>query len=178
MVESIEELAGLATSANEAVRNARLKILGFPGQGLVSEPIKIVQAPRLTMIVYELGGNNRQIYTDGRTLPAAFSLPAYFGYSVGHWERDTFVVRTAGFNGKNILDGALHPESDQMRVMERFHRRDFGHLDVEMTFNDPKNYTRPFTIRVPHKLLADEDIFEMFPENEKDCAHIRGAQAK
>ena len=151
---------------------------GFPGAGLLSEPIKIVQAPRLTMILYEVGGNHRQIYTDGRQLPTEFNLPAYFGYSVGHWERDTFVVETAGFNGKTVLDASGHPESEQMRVIERFHRPDFGHLDMEMTFNDPKNYTRPFTIRVPHNLLADGDIFEMFPENEKDCAHIRGAQGK
>jgi hypothetical protein len=85
-------------------------------------------------------------------------------------------IAIKALNGK-ILDASGHPESDQMRVIERFHRRDCGHLDVEMTFNDPKNYTRPFTIRVPHNLLADEDIFEMFPENEKDCARIRGAQA-
>ena len=88
------------------------------------------------------------------------------------------MVETAGFNGKTILDASGHPESEQMRVIERFQRRDFGHLDLEMTFNDPKNYTRPLTIRVPHNLLADQDIFEMFPENEKDCARIRGAQAK
>ena len=152
--------------------------IGFPSQGLLSEPIKIVQGPRLTMILYELGGHYRQIYVDGRRLPAEFNLPAYFGYSVGHWESDTFIVETAGFNGKTILDGSLHPESEQMRVTERFHRRDFGHLDLEMTFNDPKNYTRPFTIRVPHNLLADDDIFEMFSENEKDCAHIGKVQTK
>jgi hypothetical protein len=65
-----------------------------------------------------------------------------------------------------------HPHSDQLRVTERFRRRDFGHLDVEMTFDDPKVYARPFTVRIPHDLIADGDIFEMFPENEKDCAKI------
>jgi hypothetical protein len=70
------------------------------------------------------------------------------------------------------LDAGSATHSDQLRVVERFRRRDFGHLDVEMTFEDPKMYTRPFTIRVPHDLLADQDIFEMFSENEKDCARI------
>jgi hypothetical protein len=147
--------------------------------GLVSEPIKIAQAPRLTMIMYEVGDSYRQIYTDGRTLPNEINLPAYNGYSAGRWERDTFVVETAGFNDKTRLDVLGHPHSDQLRVLERFRRRDFGHLDTEMTFDDPKMYTRPFTITIAYRLLADQDIFEMFDENEKDCAHIRaGAQAK
>jgi len=177
--ESAKRLQELAAALPiEALCSVSGVPIGFPFQGFVSEPIKIVQAPRLTMIVYEFGGNHRQIYTDGRKLPAEFNLPAYLGYSVGRWERDTFIVETAGFNGKTKLDGFGHPESEQMRVTERFHRRDFGHLDLEMTFNDPKNYTRPFTIRVPHNLLADEDIFEMFPENEKDCGHITAAKAK
>jgi hypothetical protein len=150
---------------------------GFPLLGLLSEPIKIVQAPRMTMVLYEIGGHFRQIYADGRVLPAETNLPAYFGYSAGRWERDTFVVETAGFNEKTLLDVA-HPHSDQLHVIERFRRRDFGHLDVDMTFDDPKMYTRPFTIRVSHTLLSDGDIFEMYPENEKDCAHIRTAQTK
>jgi hypothetical protein len=147
-------------------------LAGFPLAGLLSEPIKIVQAPRLTMVLYEVGNAHRQIYTDGRTLPAEFNLPAYYGYSVGRWERDTLVVESAGFNEKTPLDAAGHPHSDQLRVTERFRRRDFGHLDVEMTFDDPKMYTRPFTVRIPHNLMADGDVFEMFPENEKDCARI------
>jgi len=146
---------------------------GFPLAGLLSEPIKIVQAPRITMVLYEVGGNFRQIYADGRKLPDEFNLPAYFGYSVGHWERETFVVETAGFNDKTPLDTMRHRHSDQLRVVERFNRRDVGHLDVEMTFDDPKLYAKPFTIRVPHTLVADEDIFEMFPENEKDCNRMQ-----
>jgi hypothetical protein len=147
-------------------------LVGFPLAGLLSEPIKIVQAPQLTMVLYEVGNTHRQIYADGRKLPSEFNLPAYYGYSVGRWERDTFVVETAGFNDKTTLDGMGTPHSDQLRVVERFRRRDFGHLDVEMTFDDPKMYTRPFTVRIAHDLLADADIFEMFPENEKDCAHM------
>ena len=141
--------------------------------GLLSEPIKIVQAPRLTMLLYEVDNLHRQIFTDGRKLPKEINLPAYLGYSVGHWERDTFVVESAGFNDKTIFDMAGHRHSESLHVTERFHRSDFGHLDVEMTFDDPDTYTKPFTIKVPHHLLADADIFEMYcNENEKDQAHL------
>jgi len=147
---------------------------GIPLAGLLAELIKIVQAPRLSVIFYEIDNLHRQIYTDGRALPKEFELPAYLGYSVGHWEGDVFVVETAGFNGRTRLDLMGHPESEAMRITERFHRRDFGHLDVEMTFDDPKMYTKPFTIKVPHDLLPDSDIFEMFcNENEKDRAHLQ-----
>ena len=149
-----------------------MRVIGIPVADLLSEPIKIVQAPRETMILYEVGNLHRQIFTDGRTLPKEFDLPAFLGYSVGHWEGDTFVVETAGFNDKAALDGMGHPHSEELRLTERFHRRDFGHLDWEMTFDDPKMYTRPFTIKVPHDLLADADIFEMFCENEKDRVHM------
>ena len=125
------------------------------------------------MVLYEIGGNFRQIYADGRKLPTEINLPAYLGYSVGRWDRDTFVVETTGFNSKVPLDGFGHPHSDQLHITERFRRRDFGHLDTEMTYDDPKMYTRLFTIAISYHLLADQDIFEMFSENEKDCAHIR-----
>ncbi len=150
------------------------EFISFPLAGLLSEPIKIVQAPRMTVVLYEVGNLHRQIFTDGRTLPKEFNLPAYLGYSVGHWEHDVFVVETAGFNDKAPLDDMEHPRSESLRVTERFHRRDFGHMDVEMTFDDPKMYTRPFTIKVPHTLMADSDIFEMVcNENEKDGVHMR-----
>jgi hypothetical protein len=150
-----------------------MAIRGIPEADFLSEPIKIVQAPRETMILYEVGNLHRQIFTDGRILPKEFDLPAFLGYSVGHWEGETFVVETAGFNDKTSLDGMGHPHSDALRLTERFHRRDFGHLDIEMTFDDPKIYTRPFTIKVPHDLVADSEIFEMFCDNEKDRVHMR-----
>ncbi len=150
------------------------RFIGFPLAGLLSEPIKIIQSPRVTAVLYEVNNLHRQIFTDGRVLPKEFELPAYLGYSAGHWEGDVLVVETAGFNDKTPLDLMGHPHSEALRVTERFHRRDFGHMDVEMTFNDPKTYTKPFTIKVPHDLVADADIFEMFcNENEKDAAHMQ-----
>jgi len=168
--ETSELLKRRAASRNPA--EVCVGVPGIPVAGLLSEPIKIVQAPRLTMLLYEVGNLHRQIFTDGRELPKEFDFPAYLGYSVGHWDHDTLVVETAGFNDKTALDQMGHPHSEALRVTERFHRRDFGHLDVEMTFDDPKMYTKPFTIKVPHELLADTDLFEMFCENEKDSAHL------
>ncbi len=147
--------------------------MGFPLAGLLSEPIKIVQAPKLTMVLYEVDNLHRQIFTDGRGLPKEINLPAYLGYSAGRWERDTLVVESAGFNDKTRFDMMGHPHSEALHVTERFRRIDFGHMDVEMTFDDPQTYTKPFTIKVPHHLLADADIFEMYcNENEKDGVHL------
>ena len=146
---------------------------GVPLADLLSEPIKIVQAPRLSIILYEAGNAHRQIYTDGRELPKEFSLPAYYGYSVGRWEGDTLVVESAGFNDKTPLDAAGHPHGEGLRLTERYRRRDFGHMEVDTTVDDPQMYTRPFTIKVPHDLLADSDVWESFCENEKDGAHLQ-----
>ena len=132
---------------------------------------RVFEVPGRVIILTERNMQYRQIFTDGRAFPKDPS-PTWNGYSVGHWDGDTFVVETSGFNDKTRFDLAGHPHSDQLRVIERFQRRDFGHLDLEMTFDDPKFYTRPFTVRIPHTLLADADIFEMFDENEKDCAHM------
>jgi hypothetical protein len=146
---------------------------GIPIDGLVSEPNKIVQSPRLIVILYETDGTHRQIYTDGRTLPAEVAQPSWLGYSVGKWDHDTLVVETAGFNDKTALDALGHPHSEALKIVERYQRRDFGHLNVEMTFDDPQMYTKPFSIKFTEDLLADSDIFEYFcDENEKDRAHV------
>jgi hypothetical protein len=148
---------------------------GFPLAGLLSEPIKIIQAARQTMVLYEAGNFHRQIYTDGRKLPQEVNLPAFYGYSAAHWEGDVLVVETAGFNDKSILDAMGHPHSDALRTVERLRRRDFGHLDYEITFDDPKMYTRPFSVKIPHELLPDTDVFENYCENEKDLVHLGAA---
>jgi len=146
---------------------------GIPTSALVSAPTKIIQSPALIVILYESEDAHRQIYTDGRTLPKEIAEPAWLGYSVGTWQGDTLVVETAGFNDKSWLDVMGHPHSEALRIVERYSRRDYGHMDVEMTFDDPKMYTKPFTIKVTHELQADSDIFESFcNENEKDRPHM------
>lgn len=169
-------LERMRNTANPTLRDACTLgfTFGFPLAGLLSEPIKIVQAPKLTMILYEAGNFHRQIYTDGRKLPEEVSLPAFYGYSTARWEGDTLVVETAGFNDRTPLDAFGHPHSDALRTVERFRRRDFGHLDYEITFDDPKMYTRPFTVKIPHDLVPDADVFENFCENEKDLRHLGG----
>jgi len=146
---------------------------GWPVAGMLSEAFKIIQAPKETMVIYEVGDLHREIFTDGRKFPAEFELPAFMGYSIGRWEGDTFVVESRGFNEKTPIDGMGHPRSEQMHVTERFHRRDYGHMDMELTFDDPKFYTRSFTVKIPHTLAPDYDVLEMFCENEKDKAHIK-----
>jgi len=146
---------------------------GWPVAGLLAEPFKIVQAPKETMILYEVDGLHRQVFTDGRKFPATFEFPAYLGYSTGSWEGDTFVVESRGFNDRTPLDAFGHPRSEAMHVTERFRRRDVGHLDVEMTFDDPEMYSRTFSVKVGYELVPDNDIFEMFcTQNEKDRAHM------
>ena len=146
--------------------------LGFPLVTLLSEVHKIVQAPGITMMLIEGDNTYRQIYTDGRRLPAD-PQPAWYGYSVGKWEGDTFVVETNGLNGKAWIDASGHGRSEAMRMTERYRRRDYGHLDVEITFDDPKLYTRPFSVKVTHLLQADTDILENnCADNEKDRVHM------
>jgi len=141
--------------------------LGIPLSTMLSEVTKIVQTPGLILIMLELGGT-RQIYTDGRKHVADPS-PSWLGYSVGTWEGDTLVVDTVGFNGKSWLDIIGHPQSEAARLTERYRRRDLGHMDVEITIDDPTWYTKPFTVKVTHLLQADTDILEYFcNENELD----------
>jgi hypothetical protein len=150
---------------------ARCLPAGVPGAALVY-PFKLVQAPQEIVMLTGTGDPPRQIYTDGRQLPKDPN-PTWMGYSVGKWERDTMVVETTGFNEKSYLDGSGHPRSESMHITERFHRRDFGHMDLEMTFEDPKYYTRPFTVKNVLNLLPDTDVLEFVcGENEKDRVHL------
>lgn len=148
---------------------------GIPFAGLLPEPFKIVQTSGLIVMLFtEVDGTVRQIYTDGRKVPAD-PQPLWLGYSVGKWDGDALVVDTTGFNDKSWLDGFGHSHSDALHVVERFLRRDFGHMEVQVTIDDPKIYTRPFTIKFTDLLLPDTDVMEAYcAENEKDRAHLPG----
>jgi len=135
--------------------------------------IKLVQAPQEILMLSETGDPPRQIYTDGRELPQNPD-PTWMGYSIGKWEGETLVVTTAGFNDRAWLDASGHPRSESMRITERYRRRDFGHLDVEITLDDPKYYTRPFSLKASLTLIPDSDILEsVCAENEKDRVHLK-----
>jgi len=148
--------------------------LSIPGADMLGyAPFKMIQTRGVTVVLYELDNTHRQIYTDGRKLPADPN-PAWMGYSVGHWEGDTLVVDSAGFNDKARLDGFGHPRSEALRVQERFHRRDFGHMDLQITVDDSKMYLKPITVKVTELLVPDSDVLESFcNENEKDRAHLK-----
>lgn len=132
---------------------------------------KMTQTPREIVMLPE-ADPPREIYTDGRSLPKD-PLPSWMGYSVGKWEGDTLVVETNGLNEQAWIDGAGHPRSESMRITERYRRRDFGHMDLEITFDDPKYYTRPFSIKAGFLLVPDSDRLEyVCAENEKQRGHL------
>jgi hypothetical protein len=133
-------------------------------------PTKIVQTRGLTLMLYEEFSRFRQIFTDGRPFPKELN-PAWLGSSIGRWDGDTFVVETAGFNDKTWLDDYGHPHSEALRTTERFKRVDAGHIDLEITFNDPQYYAKPWTTRQRLTLMPDTDLIEDVCENEKDNAH-------
>jgi hypothetical protein len=145
---------------------------GVPAD-MMTMTFKMIQAPQEIVLLTELNSPARQIFTDGRALPKD-PQPTWMGYSVGKWENDTLVVQTVGLNDRGWLDGAGHPRSEQMHITERYRRRDFGHLDLEFTFDDPAYYTRPFTLKAPARLIPDSDLIEYVCENEKDRNHMGG----
>jgi hypothetical protein len=136
-------------------------------------PFKIVQTPNLTLMLFEIFVSYRQIHTDGRTLPAERN-PNWYGYSVGKWENDVFVVETVGLTDRHWLDDSGYPHSDDLRITERMRRIDFGRMDIEFTFDDPKAYTKPWTVTIPFELMPDTELLEYVCENEKDAPHMVG----
>ena len=132
---------------------------GVPRSDLVGYPFKVLQVPGMVAILYEAVHSYRQIFTDGRHLPVEPN-PAWFGYSVGKWEGDALVVTTAGFNDNVWLDNAGKPATEKLRVTERFVRKDFGHMDIEITIDDPKTYTKPWTAVQPLAYQADTELLE------------------
>jgi hypothetical protein len=138
--------------------------------------VKIIQTPSLIIMLYESGILDRQIFMDGRPLPTDPN-PTWMGYSVGHWEGDALVVESAGFNDKTWLDLSGHPHSEELRVTERFTRRDFGHMQVQMTIDDPQAYARPFAVPVDFQFVGDTELLEeVCNENERDAAISAGAK--
>ena len=134
---------------------------------------KIIQTPLLVVILYE-NLSYRQIFLDGRALPTE-PHPSFMGYSVGRWDGDTLVVESRGFKDTTWLDFGGHPHTEDLRVVERIRRPDFGRLDVQVTFEDPKVYSRSWTVPVKVDFVADSEMLEyVCNENERDYAHLVG----
>ena len=133
-------------------------------------PFKIVQTPGVMIHLYEEFHKYRQIHTDGRQLPVDPD-PAWYGYSVGRWEGETFVVDTAGFREGSWLDGDGHPHTDALRLTERFRRTSFGRMEVLVTIDDPKAYSRPWDAVPWHfDLVPDTELLEHLCENNREVA--------
>ena len=112
----------------------------------------------------------RQIFTDGRKLEDD-PLPIWTGYSVGRWDGDTLVVESNGYNDRTWLDHEGHPHTEALRMIERYRRRDFGHLDIDVTITDPKAYAKPWTVSVKAELAPDTEMIE-FVCGEKNAASL------
>jgi len=137
-------------------------------------PKKIVQMPGLVVLLHERNMEFRQIYTDGRPLPAD-PQPSWYGYSTARWENDTLVVDTIGLRDGLWADFNGSPLTDQAKIRERFRRPNYGTLEIQVTVDDPKAYTRPFTIAVNQYLALDTDLLEYAClENEKDVSRLVG----
>jgi hypothetical protein len=135
---------------------------------------KIIQTPRLLVVLNEFSSAYRQIYTDGRKLPID-PQPSWNGYSIGHWEGQTLVVETIGLSKNVWLDISGSPISEDARITERLRRPDYGHLDVEVTVDDPKTYTKTWTATVHESLQLNMEIIdEVCLENEQSVRHLVG----
>jgi hypothetical protein len=170
--ELIAKRADGSQSGQEPIANCLPQ--GVPRVAAAPAPWRIVQTPQAVVILYEAANTWRQIFLDGRELGDDY-VPAWWGYSTGKWEGDTFAVDTKGFNGKAWMDQTGKPTSDVLHVTERFRRKDFGHMDVEITIDDPKVYTKPWTVTEPVRLLTDTDLMEnVCNENNVDIRHLYG----
>ena len=147
---------------------------GVPDAMLVNgHPFKIVQTPNLVVHLYEEFTKYRQIHTDGRQLPVDPN-PNWYGYSVGRFEGDTFVVDTAGFKEGTWLTNQGHPHTDALRTTERFRRIDFGYMETVVTIDDPKAYSRPWTSDTIRSFLqADTELLEHLCENNRDLERLQ-----
>jgi hypothetical protein len=138
------------------------------------QPRKIIQTPALIVILYEGNAGIRQIFTDGRPLPRNDPQPWWFGYSTGRWMGDTLVVQTSGFRDGGWLDVNGSPLTDAATMTERFTRVNYGTLDIEVTVDDPKAYTKPWTVTIRNDVMLDTELIEFIClENEQSTKHFR-----
>src|SRR5215831_13067411 len=138
------------------------------------QPFKILLVRGTVVILYELYTTYRQIFMDGRELPQDPN-PTWMGYSVGKWDGDTLVVDTSGFNDQESILPGRRPHSDALHIIQRFQRRDFGHLEIQFTIDDAKIYTKPWSFKEEFHLTPGTELLEYIcNENEKDLKHMVG----
>jgi len=137
------------------------------------QPRKIVQTPTLVLIVYEANYGLRQIFLDGRSLPGNDPQPWWYGYSVGRWEGDTLVVETSGLRDGGWLDVVGTPFTDAAKVTERFRRPNFGSLEIQVTVDDQKAFTKPWAVTINQRIMLDTDLIVL-----RDLAALIDAAAE
>ena len=166
--------AELTEKRKETIGRDEPTVLCLPPGPMVEMGVgKIVQTPKLLLMLWN-GTLYRQIFLDGRPLPEDPN-PDWMGYSIGHWEGNTLVIVTAGFNDRTWLDDDGRPHTEALRVTERLTRRDFGHLEVVRTYVDPGALMQPWTVPVKLELNADtEELEYVCNENERDHQHLVG----
>jgi hypothetical protein len=139
-------------------------------------PDRIIQSSNMLVMLFD-DLSYRQVFLDGRPLPKDPN-PTWMGYSIGHWEKDTLVIESAGFNDRTWLDGDGHPHSEALRMTERLRRPDFGHLELERTLEDPKALDQPWVVPIKMEFYADTEMLEyVCAENERDLSHLVGKAA-
>jgi len=145
-----------------------VRILTFPPYR------KFIQLPDLFVILSERDVTYRQIFTDGRPLPEDPS-PTFNGYSTGRWDGDTLVVQTNGLREGTWLDRAGSPISEAAKMTERFRRVNYGRLEVDLTIDDAKVYTRPWTVTLRQRIVLDTELLDYHcTDNERSQAHMVG----
>jgi len=147
---------------------------GIPEKLNIPDGLKVVQTPDLLIFLHESRTIYRQVFTDGRPLPRD-AQPTWMGYSIGHWEGDTLVIETIGQNGKTWLDMRGLPGTEALRIIERYTRPSVGRIDIDVTIDDPKAYTKPWSVKLSWNLVPDTDLIESIcEENNKDLPHMVG----
>jgi hypothetical protein len=147
---------------------------GIPEKNNIPDGLKVVQTPDLLIFLYESRTIYRQVFTDGRSLPKD-AQPTWMGYSIGHWEGDTFIVETIGQNGKTWLDMRGLPGTESLRVIEKYTRPTIGTINIDVTIDDPMAYTKPWNVKLTWRLVPDTDLIESIcEENSKDLPHMVG----
>jgi hypothetical protein len=148
---------------------------GIPEKLNIPDGLKVVHTPDLLLFLHESRTIYRQVFTDGRPLPPSDVQPTWMGYSVGRWEGDTMVVDTIGSNGRTWLDMRGLPATEALHVTERYTRPNIGRIDIEVTIDDPKAYTRPWKVNLQWTLQPDTELIESIcEENSKDLPHMVG----
>ena len=134
--------------------------MGYMQSHTHSQPRKLIQRPDLIVILYEANAGTRQIFLDGRPAPTADAQPWWWGYSRGRWDGDTLIVESTHFRDGGWLDVNGAPLTSDGRITERFRRPNVGTLEIDVTIDDPRAYTKPWTVRVNQRLLPDADLIE------------------